>query len=79
MKQVRAGYEFCKYICQTAKRLHNYPQNIDIQYRGLVLSKKTYSGGSKPDNFYQTDPLATELQHQHLPEKQSINLEILAY
>lgn len=75
-KQVLAGYEFNKYICQTAQRLLNYG-DFNIEFRGIVFSEKVGTKmGIKPENFYQKHD-KTGLLYTHLQSGYSYNLDLL--
>lgn len=78
IKQVRASFELSKYICGTAKRLLNNPI-VDIKYRGIIFSHKTFKGTTKPKNLdYQQDP-NSELRFKHLQSGSSYDLDSLSY
>ena len=75
-KQVLAGYEFNKYICQTARRLINY-KDFDIQFRGLIFSEKASAKiGTNPQDIYQKHD-KTGLLYTHLQSGHSYNLDFL--
>jgi hypothetical protein len=78
IKQVRASFELSKYICGTANRMLNYP-NIEIQFRGLIFSHKTYKGTTKPRNLKYQQDLNSDLKFKHLQSGQNIDLDSLAY
>lgn len=77
IKQVRASYELGKYICGTARRMLNNP-SIDIKYRGLIFSSKTFKGTTKPKNLYHKDN-NSELEYRHLQSGNSFNLDTLTF
>lgn len=77
IKQVRASYELGKYICGTAKRILNNPV-VDIKYRGLIFSNKTFKGTTKPKKTYHQD-LNSELKYRHLQSGKSYNLDTLSF
>ena len=73
--QVRANYELGKYICGTAKRMLNNP-TVDIKYRGLIFSNKTFKGTTKPQNPYHQDT-NSDLKFRHLQSGNTYNLDNL--
>lgn len=77
IKQVRASFELGKYICGTAKRMLNYPK-VDIQYRGLIFSSKTFKGTSKPNKTFSQDK-NSELKFRHLQSGNIYELDNLIY
>jgi len=77
IKQVRASYELGKYICGTAKRMLNNPY-VDIQYRGLIFSSKTFKGTTKPKKPIYHQDKNSELKFRHLQSGNSYNLDTLS-
>jgi hypothetical protein len=77
LKQVRASFELSKYICGTAKRMLNNP-SMDIKYRGLIFSHKTFKGTTKPKNSNYREDNNSELMYQHLQSGNSFDLDILS-
>lgn len=78
IKQVRASFELSKYICGTAKRLLNNP-TVDIKYRGLIFSHKTFKGTTKPRNLDYQQDLNSELKFKHLQSGNSFDLDSLSH
>lgn len=78
IKQVRASFELGKYICGTAKRLLNNP-TVDIQYRGLIFSHKTFKGTTKPKNLNYAQDNNSELKYRHLQSGNSFDLDSLTH
>lgn len=78
IKQVRASFELSKYICCTAMRMLNNP-TIDIKYRGLIFSNKSYKGTTKPKNLNYQQDKNSELKYKHLQSGNSFSLDILTY
>ena len=76
IKQVRASFELSKYICGTARRLLNYP-TVNIQYRGLIFSNKTFKGTTKPKDTYIQDN-NIELKYRHLQSNSIYHLDVLS-
>jgi len=77
IKQIRASFELSKYICYTASRLLNYP-TINIQFRGLIFSNKTYKGTTKPKNPYTKDN-NIELKYTYLQSNNTYDLDVLSH
>lgn len=78
IKQVRASFELSKYICGTAKRMLNNP-DIDIKYRGIIFSNKTFLGTTKPKNLKYIKDLNPELEFKHLQSGRVLDLDTLTY
>jgi len=78
IKQVRASFELSKYICGTAKRMLNNP-TIEIKYRGLIFSHKTFKGTTKPRNLDYQQDLNSELRYMHLQSGNSFDLDSLSH
>jgi hypothetical protein len=78
MKQIRATFELSKYICGTAKRLLNNPE-VDIKYRGLIFSHKTFKGTTKPRNLDYSQDGNSDLKYKHLQSGTNIDLDTLTY
>ena len=78
IKQVRASFELSKYICGTAIRMLNNPI-VDIKYRGLIFSHKTFKGTTKPKQMKYTNDHNSELQFRHLQSGNSYDLDTLSY
>lgn len=78
MKQVRASFELSKYICGTAKRMLNNP-TVDIKYRGLIFSHKTFKGTTKPKNLDYFQDNNSELKYRHLPSGNCFDLDTLTH
>lgn len=78
IKQVRASFELGKYICGTAKRMLNNP-TVDIKYRGLIFSNKTFKGTTKPKVSPYHQDNNSELKFRHLQSGNSYNLDTLTY
>lgn len=78
IKQVRASFELSKYILGTARRLLNNPE-IEVKYRGLIFSHKTYKGTTKPKNLDYSSDTNSVLKYQHLQSGGSIDLDALSY
>lgn len=78
IKQVRASFELSKYICGTAKRMLNNPM-VDIKYRGLIFSHKTFKGTTKPKNLDYIQDQNSELKYRHLPSGANYDLDSLTH
>lgn len=78
IEQVRASFELSKYICGTAKRMLNNP-TVDIKYRGLIFSHKTFKGTTKPKNLDYYQDNNSELKYKHLPSGNSFDLDTLTH
>jgi hypothetical protein len=77
LEQIRANYELGKYICGTAKRLLKNPF-VEIQYRGLIFSNKTFNRTSKPKQTYHIDQ-NSELQFRYLQSGTTYDLDTLSH
>ncbi len=77
IKQVRANYELGKYICGTARRMLNNPL-VDIQYRGLIFSSKTFKGTTKPKKPLYHQDTNSELKYRHLQSGNTYSLDTLS-
>ena len=78
IKQVRASFELGKYICGTAKRMLNYSV-VDIQYRGLIFSSKTFKGTTKPQKHLYHQDKNSGLKYRHLQSGNSYSLDTLSH
>lgn len=78
IKQVRASFVLSEYICSTAKRMLNNP-SIEIKYRGLIFSHKTFKGTTKPKNLEYQQDLNSTLKFKHLQSGNTVNLDSLSY
>lgn len=78
IKQVRASFELSKYICGTAIRMLNNPE-VDISYRGLIFSNKTFKGTTKPKNLVYNKDKNTDLLFRHLQSGNSYDLDVLSF
>ena len=77
IKQVRANYELGKYICGTARRMLNNPI-VNIQYRGLIFSSKTFKGTTKPKKTLYHQDINSELKFRHLQSGNNYSLDTLS-
>jgi len=77
IKQVRASFELSKYICGTANRMLNYPA-VEIKYRGLIFSHKTFKGTTKPKNLGYFKDNNSDLLFRHLQSGNNYDLDILS-
>jgi hypothetical protein len=77
IKQIRANYELGKYICGTARRMLNNPI-VNIQYRGLIFSHKTFKGNTKPKKTMYHQDKNSELKFRHLQSGNNYSLDTLS-
>lgn len=60
--QIRASYELSRYICNTARRLLNYP-TLTVKYRGIIFSSQQVQKlGTKAGKQFKTDNQIPELE-----------------
>jgi AAA+ superfamily predicted ATPase len=72
-KQVKASYVLSEYVVNTVRRMLNF-NKVNVEYRGLIFSSKTYKLKSSPkDNFTKIEN--TNLKYQCLQSGQVINLD----
>jgi hypothetical protein len=79
LEQARAGFALAKYICETARRLQNYP-TIGIEYRALIFSNRVppLKQTTKPQRIYIEND-RSGLQFVHLKAGQSYDLNALCH
>ena len=78
VKQVKASYILSEYLCKTIRRMLNF-KTLEIKYRGLVFSNKTFKGTTDFKNLDYEEVPNTELKYKHLQSGQSINLDTLTF
>jgi hypothetical protein len=73
IKQVKASYVLSEYVVNTVRRMLDFKE-INVQYRGLIFSNKSYKLPTSPkDNFKTIEK--TALKYQHLQTGQLIKLD----
>lgn len=73
IKQVKASYVLSEYVVNTVRRMLNFKE-INVEYRGLIFSNKSYKLPTSPKDNY-TVVENTNLKYQHFQAGQTINLD----
>lgn len=77
-EKITATHSLSKYICETVIRLLKF-RSVQIEYRGLLFSRKGIKGTTKPKNLKYYEYPETHLKYMHLQDGQTILLNSLTF
>lgn len=72
IKQLKASFVLSEYVVQTVRRIMDFPI-LKVNYRGLVVSPKTYKQLTSPKHNFTVVP-NTSFKYQHISSNRDIRL-----